>query len=590
MNSPRPNFLERAFAFVSPTRALERALAREKLVFFGYDSANPGTSRGSSGGMGKNAGSETPRMAQDRVKLIWEARDLERNMPVIRCALDRISQYVAGQVRYQASTGDEKVDAIYDAYVNEWMKREADITGRQDFRMLVELAFRSMLRDGDFGFRKVRQGSAIRLQCIEADRIGDPNKVSSDLDDLRVQGIQIDEFGRPVSYDLYRRDRKSNRYIQDGDPVPASDFLFLHKPLRTDEYRGVSWLAPVIPQARDLYEMFAFERGAAKWAASVAGVIRVADPHARGAAGNAGVFDGVNAKGAPTMSVEPNKLLRLGPNEDVTTFDTGNRPSGAFSQSIEVGLRDIAMGLNVPYGFFNMAQFGGATVRLEAQQLDRTFRRYQDILENRLLDPIVDDVLNMGIALKLIPASPNWRGRKWQFGPQLTADTGYDTDADIQLLSYGLKPASDIASKQGLDFSDLVRRNVKEAVMIRDAAAAAMLPMEMVAAARFAGATEQLAAVAQAAEVPMNPTAAELGDGGVKNLLALIESVANGTVPREEAVNILITVYEFAPEVAEAVIPTVQALAVKANMPAPSAPPGDKKAAAPAKKPDAPAK
>jgi lambda family phage portal protein len=576
VNPRRPNFVERALASVAPSLALERALARERLALFGYDSANPDGKRGSSGGMAKNAGSETPRMAQDRLKMIWEARDLERNMPVIRCALDRVSQYVCGQIRYQAQTGDDEVDAEYEAYVAEWMRSQADLTGRHNFRMLVELAFRSMLRDGDFGFRKVRQGAVLRLQAIEADRIGDPNKVSSQTDETMVQGIHVDPVtGAPAAYDIYRLERKSTRYVFE-DTIPAADFLFLHKPLRTDEYRSVSWLAPITAQARDLYEMFAFERGAAKWAASIAGVIRVTDPMGRGANGSAGVFDGVATNGTPTSAVEANKLLRLKPNEDVTPFNTGSRPSGAFIQYIESALRDIAMGLNVPYGFFNMAQFGGATVRLEAQQLDRTFGRFQEILTHKLLDPSIDDVLNLGIATKLIPPSKNWRGRRWQFGPQLTADTGYDTDADLQLLSYGLKTASEIAGKNGRDFNEVLTQTVKEIAMTRDAAAEQSVPMEMVASARFPGATDQLAAVAQALTPQVNPTAADLGDGGVKNLVTLLESVANGTLPREEAINVLITVYEFAPEVAEAVVPTVQALAVKANMPAAPAAPGGK--------------
>ncbi len=584
MNPVRPNLFERAIATVAPTYALQRAVARERLVMLGYDAANPNGARGSSGGIGKNASSETPRMAQDRLKVMWEGRDLERNMPVIRCALDRISQYVCGQIVYQAATGDEAADAEYEQYIQEWMRNRADITGRHNFRMLAELGFRSMLRDGDFGFRKVRQGAVLRLQCIEADRIGDPNKVSSQTQEDYTQGIRIDPTtGAPMAYDIFRCERKSSRYIFEAS-VPASDFMFLHKPLRTDEYRGVSWLAPIIPGARDLYEMFAFERGAAKWAASIAGIIRVNDPLARGPNGSAGAFDGVASNGAPTMSVEANKLLRLRPNEDISTFNTGNRPSGAFTQYIETALRDLAMGLNVPYGFFNMAQFGGATVRLEAQQLDRMFGRYQEILTDKLLDPTIFDVLNLGIATKAIRPTPNWRGRRWQFGPQLTADTGYDTDADLQLLSYGLKTASDIAAKNGRDFVELTTQNIKEVITIRDRAAEAGIPMEMVAAARFPGATDQLAAVAQALQPQMNPTIAELGDGGVKNLLALLESVANGTLPREEAVNTLITVYEFDPAVAEAIVPTVQAIAVKANMPAaPAAPGGKPKAEAPAK-------
>ena len=85
--APRINFLDRAIATVAPVWGLQRAAARDRLTLFGYDAANPDGARGYNGGIGKNGSSETPRMAMDRLKMMWEARDLERNMPIIRCAL-----------------------------------------------------------------------------------------------------------------------------------------------------------------------------------------------------------------------------------------------------------------------------------------------------------------------------------------------------------------------------------------------------------------------------------------------------------------------------------------------------------------------
>lgn len=560
------NFFERTLAAVAPQYALQRAVARDRLTMFGYDAANPDGARGSSGGMAKNAASETPRMAQDRLKCMWDARDLERNMPVIRCALDRVAQYVCGSVRYQANTGDPRADSMYEDYMARWFEADADVTGRDNMRMLLELGFRSMLRDGDFGYQIVRVGPKLSLRAIESDRIGNPNTVSAHVSDDYVQGIWVDPMGRPTKYDIHKRDRKTAHYSKDVE-VPANQFIFLNRPLRADEYRTVSWLAPILGQARDLYEMFSFERGAAKWAASIAGVITVTDPLYKGTGGSAGTFDGKTVTGEPTATVVGNRLLRLKPNENVATFNTGNRPSGAFMQYIESALRDIAMGLNVPYGFFNMAQFGGATVRLEAQQLDRTFKRYQEILVSRVLNRVVRAVLNNAIALRELPATENWASCRWQFGARLTADTGYDTDANLAQLSHGLKTAASIASDEGYDFEELTQAVLKEVAMVRDGAAAAGLPMEMVAPARFQGATDQLAAVSAALTPQPAPTVSDIGDGGVKNLVALLEAVANGTLPREEAVAFLVSVYEFSPEVAETVVPKVQPLAVAANNP-----------------------
>ncbi len=556
-NDPKPvPFFERFFQTVAPQYALQRAVARDRLVQFGYDAANPGTKRGSSGGMSKNASSETPQMGADRIKLIWEARDLERNMPIIRGALDRVAQYVCAQLMYQSQSDDPNYDSVAEAYWQDWCEHTADVTGRFNLRMLMEIGFRSMLRDGDFGFHLVRNGSELQLQMIEADRIGDPNKVATIDDPNLIQGIKVNDLGQPVGYDIYKRDRKSLRYEFEMTAEPKNFFL-LARHLRSDEYRGTSWLAPVVAQARDLYESFGFERGAAKWASSIAGVIKVADPLAMGGAGSAGLWDGKSrdANGNPTEVVEGNKLLRLRPNEDVTPFNTGNRPSGAFQAYIETTLRDIAFGLNVPYGFFDMSKFGGATVRLEAQQLQRTFARFQELIVTSVLNPIKRAVLSNAIALGKLPPTANFAAGRWQFGKHLTADTGYDTNANIQLLQNGLKSAAAIAGEEGYDYEDLVGQLVKEATLMRDACSTAGLPMELIAQARFPDATNQLSAAASAMEPDPAPTLATMGDSAVKTLNELLEKVALGTMPREEVVATLIEIYEMDPLIAEALVP-----------------------------------
>lgn len=560
----KPNLLDRTIAFFSPLTALHRAAARERLVQFGYDAANPGTKRGGSGGRSKNAGSETPQMAQDRVKLMWEARDLERNMPVVRGALDRTAQYVCSRVLYQSQTGDPAWDSQAEAYWENWCAKDADITGRRNFRMLVELGFRSMLRDGDFGFHLIRNGEKLQLQCIEADRIGDPDKVANEQEDDLVQGIHLNSLGQPTSYDIYKRERKSNRYTFEQS-ANASNFFLLHKPLRTDEYRGVSWLAPIAAQARDLYEMFSLERGAAKWAAAIAGVIRVTDPLAQAGAGSAGVWDGKSRdeNGNPTEEVKGNKLLRLRPNEDVTTFNTGNRPSGAFQAYIEAALRDISIGLNLPYGFFDMSKFGGATVRLEAQQLQRTFARFQEILSAAFLDKVKREVLSNAIALGHIPPKTNFDWGRWQFGKHLTSDTGYDTNANISLLQNGLKSATEIAGEEGYDYEDLVDMLVKEAVVLRDKCAAAGVPIELVAQARFPDATNQMAAAAEALNPDPKTTLADLGDSNTKTLVDILGQVSRGELPRDEAVATLVEIFELDPLAAESIVPLPQPMPKK---------------------------
>ena len=57
---------------------------------------------------------------------------------------------------------------------------------------------------------------------------------------------------------------------------------------------------------------------------------------------------------------------------------------------------------------------------------------------------------------------------------------------------------------------------------------------------------------------PPPGTLPALGDKAVKQIVEILESAADGSLPREEAVNTLVTVYGLPPEQAEAITPQKQ--------------------------------
>lgn len=556
-----PGFVERMIAAVAPRYALERAIARDRLTLFGYDAANPGSRRGYSGGISKNSSSESPRMNRDRIALMMDARDLTRNMPVLACAGKRAAQYVCSRISYRPRTGDPKVDFAVQTWIEEWMEKYADITGRHDFRQLTELAFEAALRDGDIGgVPQIGEDNIPQIQMVEADRIGDPNKAGYDsMRDDYMHGIWLDpETGRPIEYEVYSRSKNAT-YTLD-QKVAANRFYHLFFPSATDQYRGVTWYACVLAQARDLYEMFAFERGAAKWASSIAGFARSIDARSGiQGADSAAAWDGQtkNDDGQPAFKVQPNAIYRLKPNEDVTFAPGSTRPSGAFLAYVEASLRDIAMGLNVPYGFFDMREFNGVTSRLETQQCQRTFQKFQRVLLQKWLNPCRDLALAAGIVLGKIPAHPRWNWGRWQFGPHITADVGYQTQSDLQLMLNGLKTGTEIAEEAGEDFEEMSRRLAEEAEQLYALAIEKGIPLELLAPERFPNATQLLSAVNAAGDPqpPPPPTLDVIGDKGASTLADMQLQVAQGQIPREQVVQTLVKVWNMDPKIAEAITP-----------------------------------
>jgi hypothetical protein len=107
-----------------------------------------------------------------------------------------------------------------------------------------------MLRDGDCGFIIVRDGEDLKLQSVEADRIGSPYDQTDT--DKYIGGINTDDYGRPVSYTIFTR-TINNQYISPVDIV-AKEFIHLFDAARLDEYRGRSAFAAALNATRDLQE------------------------------------------------------------------------------------------------------------------------------------------------------------------------------------------------------------------------------------------------------------------------------------------------------------------------------------------------
>ena len=148
---------------------------------------------------------------------------------------------------------------------------------------------------------------------------------------------------------------------------------------------------------------------------------------------------------------------------------------------------------------------------------------------------------------------------------------------DFDYASYGLKTAASIAGDEGFDYEELVAARVKEVVHLRDSATTAGIPMELIASRAYPNATDQLAAVVDAATPPPPaPTLEALGEGGTRNLVALLESVAAGRIPREQAVALLTLTFGYTQEAADRVVPPAPSLLVPPpEQAAPPPPPAD---------------
>ena len=460
------NLIDKAIAFVNPQAAVERLASRAKLTAFEYDATQYNRQRR---GPSSLSGAEGFRSNYDRVELLKRSRDLAENVGLVRGLLMKFASHCAGNISYQARTESPKVNSDVEAYWNEWWDK-CDLSGRNTGSFLMQIAMMSMLRDGDFLFVLVRdQQGNLRLQGIEADRLGDPNRTYTSLN--LISGIHVDqETGSPVGYDIYLR-TYGNAYIFQTT-VPASQAFHLYDPLRIDQYRGISAFHTAINDCVDIYEIIASEKMAAKYASSQAGIVKRNNNNASDLSTLTNDLNADN-QGIKLETIEPGKVSYLEVNEDIIFPDGPSRPSGAFAEFHKILLRNICMGVGIPYSFaVDPSSMSGPTARLEMQQAGRTFRRYQKLLEDRVLRPLKNIVIADGVARGLIANNLGGKSTKgiFNFGANVSIDLGRESQANIAEFRAGLTTASSIYAEKGLDFESSMRQRALEAKLVKDLA------------------------------------------------------------------------------------------------------------------------
>jgi lambda family phage portal protein len=470
------NLIDKAIAFVNPQGAVDRLLARQKLKNFEYDAVKYSRERK---GPSSLSGAEDYRSNYDRVELMKRARDLAENVGLVRSILLKFAGHVAGTISYQARTQNPQVNTDVEAYWNEWWDK-CDISTRHTGSTLMQVAVMSMLRDGDFLFVLVRDSNGdLKIQGIEADRLGDPFKVYTSLE--LIGGIHIDRnTGAPTAYDIYNR--SIGDFYSYQITIPSSQAFHLFDPLRIDQYRGVSAFHTAINDATDIHELTSFEKMAAKVASSQSGIVKRNNNNAADLS-TLSTEEDISGNQIKLETIESGKISYLEPGEDIIFPNGPSRPSGAFIEFHKVLMRNICLGLGIPYSFaVDPSAMSGPTARLEMQQAGRTFKRYQNLLNDKVLRPIKNIVIADAVARGMIQTNEGGKTTRgiFNFGANVSIDLGRESASAIAEFKSGLRTGSDIYAERGADWEASMRQRAIEAKAIQDLAKEYGVPPETI--------------------------------------------------------------------------------------------------------------
>jgi len=537
----KQTFLDKLVSFVNPQAGVQRLMAKKALTKFEYDAVKYTRERR---GPSNLSGAEDYRSNYDRVELMKRARDLAENNGLVRSILMKFASHVASNITYQARTDKPKVNTEIEAYWNQWFEN-CDLSTRHTGSTLMQVATMSMLRDGDFLFVLVRDKDGdLRLQGIESDRLGDPYKTYTSLE--LIGGIHIDRgTGAPTAYDIYNR--SIGDFYTYQATIPASQAFHYFDPLRIDQYRGVSAFHTAINDATDIYDIVNFEKLAAKVASSQSAVVKRSNNNASdlSALTTEENFDNQQIK---LESMESGKVSYLEPGEDIIFPDGPSRPSGAFAEFHKILLRNICMGLGIPYSFaVDPSAMSGPTARLEMQQAGRTFNRYQKLLNDKVLSPIKNIVIADAVARGIISGN----GAKttkgfFNFGANVSIDLGRESASAIAEFKAGLRTASDIYSERGMDVEAAFRARAIETKMIQDLAKEYGVPAQAVSEILLPtgqpaqqGQPGQTTQDGQQVDGQEDVIGQSLNGAQVASLINVINAVAAGALSKEGAVSVI---------------------------------------------------
>lgn len=376
------NIVDRAIAVFSPMTALRRAQARRALSY--YEAGRTDKQRKQRRSI--NSGNVEVRNAGRSIR--EQARHFDENHDIGSGALNILVAAIVGQYGTQIEPQPRRKDGtihteaakILLSLWKDWGRRP-EVTWMHDWPAAERLSCRTWCRDGEMLAQMIEglmpsldHGTRVPFSI----ELLEPDYLPLDLDDFAsnvVQGIQVNTWGRPVAYHVYRQHPGNLAYpfgrapSLDRKVIPASRMLHPGVRNRLHQLRGVSLFASVMSRLDDLKDYEESERIAAKVAASMAAYIRKGTPDLYGQE-----TDDSGDPVARDIKFRPGMVFDdLLPGEDIGTIDT-SRPNTNLAAHRDGQLRAAAAGFRVSHS--SLSKNYNGTYSAQRQELVEQYGIY----------------------------------------------------------------------------------------------------------------------------------------------------------------------------------------------------------------------
>lgn len=395
-----------------------------------------------------------------------------------------IGQGIGLQVAISNNRGrlvEEFNEPIEEAW-EEWCRADScHIGGSLHFSDMERLIMGEVFEAGDVFIRIHRSGTGkvpLSLEVIEAERLAEEWQAPNHNGNLVRQGVEVDEFNRPVAYWVHR--------FHPGDPrrqvihdsimrIPADEIIHLRIIDRWPQVRGVPWMHAAMARLNQLGEFQEAAVVAARIGAEKVMVLEESEAgglaEALGDQQNDGTLTWNSGKGQIDILPAGTKVANWSP----------AYPDVNFDPFVRSALRDIAAAFGVSYESlsrdYSQSNYSASRMGLiDDRDLWRTLqqwyiRNFRERLHRIWLESAV-----LSRAIPAIPVaayvgnvcafeSATWKPRGWSW-----VDPTKEVNAYKEAVRCGFTTVSNVIAMTGggVDLEDVINERRRELDMMQE--------------------------------------------------------------------------------------------------------------------------
>lgn len=411
----------------------------------------------------------------------------------------RIDRDILGLTAEQAEAWEKKTKAEFALWANK--KRNCDATGINDFYEMQQLCFVSWLTSGDVLILKKDKEVkncpySLKLMVVEADRCSTPESnytfgfnltdgINNDNKNRIYDGVEIDSDGAVVAYHIrntYPYEIKAEktqwqRVVAYGENTGLPNVIHLMNSERPDQYRGVTYLAPVIEYLLQIRRYTESELTAALVESFFTAFVKTESgdpsdmPFNEVGDGQPGEEDSVSYD-PNEYELGPGTINVMNPGEDVVFADP-KRPANGFDGFVKTIAKQIGSALEIPYDLllkeFNASYSASRAALLEAW---KSFKMYRNWFATGFCQPVYELWMCEAVARGRISAPGFWNDplikeawlkAEWIGPSQGQLDPVKEVNAEILAVANGFTTNEDAAIRlNGSDWNSNVEKLERE--------------------------------------------------------------------------------------------------------------------------------